>query len=186
MLLEGIPEDIEDDFNRLRTPDVQIASIRRSGGPNAGVELYLPAAVALFIASSYFGGALKKAGEDHYAALKRVGARLWTRASGLKITVLGSAGKHADEQKFSLAFAITGDVAPGLRFKLILRLNAGEAEAEDAVSAFLDTVRAIIEDRIEEAELAALLTYKPIGGTALVTFDPVEKRIVPVNGMARS
>lgn len=83
MLLEALPADFEADFDELNTPEVTAATLRRSGGPYNGVELYLPAAVGLFVASSYFGGALKKAGEEHYLALRAVAKRLWKESSKL-------------------------------------------------------------------------------------------------------
>ena len=101
------------------------------------------------------------------------------------MTVIGSAGKVSSNRRFSLAFAITGEVVPGFRFKLILGLDADEAEAAEAIAAYLDTVRAICEDRLSEADWKALLTHSPVGGTALVTFDPATRQIIPVNGLAR-
>lgn len=157
--------------------------MRISSGPYAGVELYLPAAVGLFVASSYFGGILKKVGEEHYDALKKSAQRLWKRSSALKIRSVGSAGKVSTDPEFSLAFAITGEILPRLRIKLVLKLNIDEAEALEAIPEFLDLIRAILDDRVSEADLEALLTYQPVGGTVLATFDPVAKRIVPVNGM---
>lgn len=185
MLYDHLSAEFEEEIEDLETDEVSVAAMRISGGPYAGVELYLPAAVGLFVASSYFGGILKKVGEEHYIALKEVAKRLWKRSSALEVKTVGTAGKVSTDPKFSLAFAVTGEVLPRLRFKLMLRLDADEAEALEAIPDFLDLVRAILEDRVSEADLEALLTYKPIAGTALVTFDPVTRRIVPVNGMAR-
>lgn len=185
LLYEQLPAEFEEGVEDLETTEVSVATMRISGGPYAGVELYLPAAVGLFVASSYFGGALKKAGEEHYAALKEVAKRLWKRSSVLDVKAIGSAGKVSTDSKFSLAFAITGEILPRLKFKLVLKFDTDEAEALEAIPEFLDLVRAILEDRVSEADLEALLTYQPVGGTVLVTFDPVTKRIVPVNGMQR-
>lgn len=183
MLYEQLPAEFEGGIEDLETAEVSVATMRISGGPYAGVELYLPAAVGLFVASSYFGGMLKKVGEEHYAALKKAAQRLWKRSSMLEVKAIGSTGKVSTDPKFSLAFAITGEILPRLRFKLVLKLDIDEAEALEAIPEFLDLIRAILEDRVSEADLEALLTYQPVGGTALVTFDPVAKRIVPVNGM---
>ena len=126
---------------------------------------------------------LKKVGEEHYAALKKAAQRLWKRSSALEFKSIGSAGKVSNDPKFSLAFAITGEISPRLRFKLVLKLDIDEAEVLEAIPEFINLIRAILEDRVSEADLEALLTYQPVGGTVLVTFDPVAKRIVPVNGM---
>jgi hypothetical protein len=183
MLYEHLPAGFEEGIKDLETTDVSVATMRIPGGPYAGVELYLPAAVGLFVASSYFGGILRKIGEEHYAVLKTTAQRLWRRSSVFEFKAIGSAGKVSTGLKFSLAFAITGEILPRLRFKLVLKLDIDEAEALEAIPEFLDLIRAILEDRVGETDLKALLTYQPVGGTVLVTFDPVAKRIVPVNGM---
>lgn len=185
MLYEHLPAGFEEGIADLEAADVSVATLRISGGPYAGLELYLPAAVGLFVASSYFGGMLTKVGEEHYAALKEVATRLWKRSSTLESKSIGSPGKVSTDPKFSLAFSITGEVRPRLSFKLVLKLDTEEADALEAIPEFLDLVRAICEDRVSEADLEALLTYRPVGGTVLVTFDPVAKRIVPVNAMER-
>lgn len=185
MLYEQLPAEFEEGIEDLATAEVSAATKRISSGPYAGIELYLPAAVGLFVASSYFGGVLKKVGEEHYAALKEFAKRLWKRSSVLEAKAIGSAGKVSADPTYSLAFAITGEIRPRLRFKLVLKLDTDEVEALEAITEFLDLVRAILEDRVSEADLEALLTYHPVGGTALVTFDPVTKRILPVNGMER-
>lgn len=185
MLYEQLPSQFEEGIEDLETAEVSVATMRISSGPYAGLELYLPAAVGLFVASSYFGGALAKVGEEHYAALKEVAKRLWKRSSALEIKSIGSTGKVSTDPNFSLAFAITGEIRPRLDFKLVLKLDIEEADALEAIPEFLDLVRAIVEDRISEADLQALLTYRPVGGTVLVTFDPESKRIVPVNAMER-
>ena len=91
-LYEQLPTEFEGGIEDLETAEVSVATMRISGGPYAGVELYLPAAVGLFVASSYFGGMLKKVGEEHYAALKQAAQRLWKRSSALEVKPIGSAG----------------------------------------------------------------------------------------------
>jgi len=185
MLFEELPPEFEEGIEDLETPDIKVGTLRVSSGPYAGVELYLPAAVGLFVASSYFGGALKKAGEEHYLALKDVAKRLWKRSSKLEVTVMGTPGKVSANPKYSIAFAITGEVLPRLSFKLVLKIDIEESEALEAIPEFLDTVRNILEDRLSQEDVEALLTYKPVGGVVLVTFDAKSRRIVPVNGMER-
>ena len=59
MLREELPPEFEEQFDDLETQDITVVTHRISGGPYAGLELYLPAAVVLYVASNYFGGALK-------------------------------------------------------------------------------------------------------------------------------
>lgn len=184
LLFKELPPEFEESFEDLETEGVAVGILRIPSGPFAGLELYLPAAVGLFVASSYFGGLLKKAGEDHYVALKEVARRLWARASKLRVTAIGSPGKVSPNNKYSLAFAITGAISPEVAFKLVLEADVGEATAQEAIPAFLDTIRSVIEGTLGRDDLDALLTYRPMGGVMLVTFDSETRRIVPVNAMA--
>jgi hypothetical protein len=186
LLYEELPDDFESGIaEQLGSEDFTFDVLRIPGGPWAGLELYLPAAVGLFIASSYFGGIIGKIGEEHYLTLKDAAKRLWRQSSKLKIGMTGTPGKLAAAPKFSVAYSITGEVEPNKSFKLVLRCDIHGAEAEEAISAFLDMLRDLHTGALGEDDLAALRTYRPVGGTALVTFDPNTKQIVALNGMNR-
>ncbi|MDH4744234.1 hypothetical protein OMP43_09420 [Sphingomonas sp. CBMAI 2297] len=181
MLYDSLPEGFEAGLlEGLAGDGLTLRTLRIPGGPFAGIELYLPAAAMLFIATGYLNGFLQKAGEDHYELVKQAATKLWKRASSLQVTRIGSKGKVSDTG-FSLAYAIMGEVAGGLRFKFIVRTTIEETEADAGVRAFLDLLLALQSGELSQADTQALLTYQPIGGTVLVTFDPHAKRIVPVN-----
>lgn len=187
LLYEELPEDFEAGIaEQLASNEFTFGVLRIPGGPFAGLELYLPAAVGVFIASSYFGGIIGKIGEDHYLSLKAVAKRLWRQSSQLKIGIIGTPGKVVAAPRFSIAYSITGEVLPALSFKLVLSAEILGTEAEEAIDAFLDMLRDLHAGTLSEEDLAALLTYRPVGGTALVTFDPREKRIIAVDGMERA
>ncbi|GAA4781556.1 hypothetical protein GCM10023219_32410 [Stakelama sediminis] len=187
LLYEDLPDDFESGLaEQLSCEDYTFDVLRIPRGPFAGLELYLPAAVGLFIASSYFGGIISKIGEEHYSALKEAAKRLWTQSSQLRIGMTGTPGKLAAAPKFSVVYSITGEVEPNVSFKLLLRCDILGAEAEEAINTFLDMLRDLHAGLLSEDDLAALLTYRPIGGTALVTFNPKTKKIVAVNGLDHS
>jgi len=182
LLQEGLPADIESDIRaRLDGPNLNLVVIRQPGGPYAGLELYLPTAIALFVAAGFFNGVLQEAGKDAYTALRGAAVSLWHRAAGLNVTATGSAGKTSPTPRYSLAYSITGEVAPGLNFKLLIKTEIDPETAEAGIVAFLNLIDDLLNDRLPERDVKALLTYKPIGGTVLVTFDPVSGRIVPVD-----
>lgn len=181
MLYDSLPDGFEAGLlEGLAGDGLTLRTFRIPGGPFAGVELYLPTAAMLFIATGYLNGFLQKAGEDHYELVKQAAAKLWKRASSLQLIRVGSKGKLS-ETSFSLAYAIMGEVTGGPRFKFIVRATVEEAEAEAGVRAFLDLLRDMQSGNLSHDDTQALLTYQPIGGTVLVTFDPHGKRIVPVN-----
>ena len=73
------------------------------------------------------------------------------------------------------ALSIVGDYAQGLRFNLLI----GSA-AENAISAFLRLIDDLVNDRVSEDDCKTLLTWLPVGGTVLVTYDAATAKIVPV------
>lgn len=177
--LIGLPVRLDDLVDALDNPDVCAALHSRRPGPMAGLELYLPSAVALFIASSYFSGAIQKAGEDHYLELKAAALTLWRRVRGVGES-FPARPRGASAPNYSLAWSIVGETQQGVRFKLVLTTQISDADAQSAIGAFLDTVRAIEEGMLSTTDQVALRTYPIIGGQVVVTFDTVTRRIVPV------
>jgi len=185
MLYEALPAEFEADLvEDLASDGLNVGTVRIPGGPFAGIELYLPFVAMMFVGNAYFSGFIQKAGEDHFDLVKRAAKKLWQRVSPIKVEAIGSAGKVSNTS-FSLAYAIMGEVSAGLRFKFIVSTTVDVAEAEEGIQAFLDLLRDIHAGNISEEDAKALLTYQPVGGTALVTFDPKAKRIVPVNAFER-
>lgn len=186
MIYNTLPADFEADLaENLDRDGLSVQSVRISSGPFAGIELYLPAAAMLFVTTAYFTGFVQKAGEDHYELLKIAAKKLWQRASALRMTATGSAGK-VSQTPFSLAYAIMGEVSDGHQLKFIIQVKLGETDAEAGIRAFLDLLRDIHAGTISEYDLNALRTYRAIGGTTLVTFDLKLRRIVPVDAFDRS
>lgn len=186
MLEEGLPDDFETDAReRLGSLTPNLMVIRQSGGPYAGVELYLPTAVALFVAAGFFNGVLQEAGKDAYVAFKKVAVSLWQRIGKYNATAIGSTGKVSQSPRFSLAFSITGEVVSGLNFKLLMRTEVARDDAEAGIEAFLSLIDDLLNDRLREKEVEALLAHKPVGGVVLVTFDADTRKIIPVNAFAK-
>jgi hypothetical protein len=182
MASEHFPPGYVDDLvAKLEAKDAAVVALRTPAGPFAGLELYLPTALALFVASSYFGGIIGKIGEDHYEAVKRVAKQLYARASGLRVTTIGSAGKVADQRKLSLSYSIIGELAPRLRLKLMLDAEIADQDAARAIDAFLILIRDIHSDEVSPGELERLLEVRPIGGLIIVSYDDKSGRILPVD-----
>ena len=78
------------------------------------------------------------------------------------------------------ALSIVGDYAQGLRFNLLI----GTGEAENAIAAFLRLIDDLVHDRVSEDDCKTLLTWLPVGGTVLVTYDAAAGKIVPVKAGA--
>ena len=94
MLYEDAPEGFEDEFlASVAAPGLSLRSHRLSNGPFAGIELYLPFAAMIYVATRYFEGFLTRAGEEHYELLSGAAKKLWRRARLIKVTPIGSRGK---------------------------------------------------------------------------------------------
>ncbi|GHD49862.1 hypothetical protein GCM10017083_22720 [Thalassobaculum fulvum] len=180
MVADFLPVDIEEDVETdLEAPGLPLAVRRMPFGPFAGLELYLPSAVMIFIAAGYFNGFLAKLGEDHYDKLKRVAKRLFHRSSTIGITKVSTSGKDSSSG-FSLAYSVTGEVVPGLHFKLILRTDIDPDAGQRGVETFLNLIRDIHAGVLDQTTIDRLLDHRPIGGTVLVTFDSERGEIVTV------
>ena len=181
VLSDALPPDFAGDMEaRLSTPDMPVRIDRMRMGPFAGVELYLPTAVMLFVSAGYFNGFLQKLGEDHYEVVKGAARSLFRRASALRSRMIGSPGK-AGSSGFSLTYSVTGELVPGLRLKLVLQTDIDGETGENGIGAFLDLLRRIHLGDPSEEELAALLAHRPVGGVVVVTFDAATGIIVPVS-----
>jgi hypothetical protein len=185
MLHEAVPNEVELSFRqKFHSSDVKIAIERNLGGPYAGIELYLPTTIALFIAAGFFNGFFQEAGKDAYVALKGAAVDLWRRSRSIRLVMIGTKGKVSSKHVYSLAYSITGAVVPGLNFKFVIKSDIDQDTAEEGIAAFLDLIDCLLNDRVAEADVSALLTYRPVGGTVLVTFDPEKRKIIPVNAFA--
>lgn len=176
-----MPPEIEAGVeDELAAPGLPIDIRRMSFGPFAGVELYLPSAVMLFVAVGYFNGFLTKLGEEHYDSLKKVAKRLFRRASKSRVSAVGTPGK-VSSSGYSLAYSVIGEIAPRLRFKLILQADIDPGDGERAIETFLDFIRNLHAGELDETTLKRLLAHRPVGGTVLMTFDVKTGEIVPVD-----
>ncbi len=187
-ILVGIAEWLSEDFEfevveELRSAGAAASVLRIPTGPYAGIELYLPTAVGLFIAAGFFNGFLSKAGEDAYRAVKKGTTRLFHKAHPLEIKFTGSPGK-VRETPYSAGFAVGCELLPTLRVKLLIRKDVSPETTEAGIEIFLDLMRDIHAERVSEEDLRRLFPYKPVGGTVLVVYDAETQTILPVDGMA--
>lgn len=184
MLLDDFPEGLENEAKDfLANVGIDLAVDRRENTPFAGLELYLPTAAVLFVAAGFFNGVLTKAGEDSYDAVKKAVLDIWRKTRHVKVTTVSTTGKLASDQRYSLTYSLVGQYAPGLSFKLLLQTDVSEADVAAGTVTFLKMIDDLLNDRVSEADCKILLTYQPVGGTVLVTFDAVAGKIIPVNGL---
>ena len=162
---------------------------RRPLGPMAGLEWLTLTSIILFIGGSYFGGMLKKLGEDHYQVLKTQVKGLYGKLVGPKaprVTMIGTPGKVAAQRRYSLLFSLLAEAADGLRFKLLVPEAASEQLYAEAVDAFVDFLDAFHHGKLSAQAITDLQKVQVVGKTMLLAYDEALKRVVPMDPRASS
>jgi hypothetical protein len=182
MVQEGLPDFIATEFQAAAEKlDFDVAVVRKPAGPFAGIEWLMPTAIGLYVTARFFDGFIQEAGNDAYTAVKQSALNLWRHSKKVRITLTGSSGKVSRIQPYSLAFSITGEIVAGLRFKFVVQSDISPESAETGINAFLELIADLLADQIAESDMNVLLTYKPVAGIVLVTFDADKGEIVPVD-----
>jgi len=180
-----VPKDIKEfAIEQMNISGVKYRAIDGPRGPFACMELYLPSAIGFFIAAGFFNGFLQKAGADCYDSLKSAMQSVWRKSKKLEEVAIGSKGKVNPNNKYSLTYSITGEVAQGINFKFVIRTDISTEDADNGISAFLNLINEIHSGEVNKADLEALITHRPVGGTILVTFDASKAKIVAVDPLA--
>lgn len=185
---DQVPPVIFDDFLKLVETDglrVEIESRETSKG-FMGIEWLMPTAVMLFVAKSYFDGFLGDMGKDHYQALKTGIKLLRERFARVKVTMIGTPGKVAAEQPYSLVYSIYFDPGEGRIFKFLIPIDISDEEADAVMDVFLDFLDAYNAGLLPPAERDAIASAPDFGRTMLLSYNPATGRIAPINPMTRT
>lgn len=118
--------------------------------------------------------------------LKKAAISLWKHSIQLSPVVVGSVGKISKARNYSLVYSITSEISAGIQFKFVVQTDITATDLEFGVEAFVELIDDLHHGRVSEENVRALLTYKPVGGTVLVTFDVNRRMIVPVNAFGPS
>lgn len=179
--LDTLPEALVDDFvNEIAAPKLTLQRDTHSGFV-AGLEWLMPTAIVLFITQAYFSALLGELGKEHYKVLKRAAARLYEKASSLGFTRLGSPGKIREDESYSFAFSIMVPASGAMTLKLLIQPNLSKAEAEEAISAFLDLIESLFNGTTENEVIERLGRTPQVSRTLLLAYDFNSNRIEPVD-----
>jgi hypothetical protein len=179
--IDTVPEEFLRDFTTIvRTGGLSLLVQSRPSLPYAGIEWFMPTALFVYIAKSYFESFLKEMGKDHYEVLKNGLRGLHKRVAGpdaLEVTFVSSADKVPREQPYSLFFSVVVEGPEGNRFKLLIPRPITEAEFGTAILAFLEFAEQLHSRKLEKGTATAIMDISKIGGTVLMAFDTSEKRL---------
>ncbi|MFA7263013.1 MAG: hypothetical protein WC068_08330 [Caulobacter sp.] len=151
----------------------------------AAIEWLMPTAAVLFVAKSYFDGFLGEMGKDHYAALKAGIKRLCEHFAKVKVTLIGTAGKVAADQPYSMLFSIYFDPNEKGVFKFLVPVDVPQEELDIAIDAFLDFLADYYAGTLDPDVERRLGEAPDLGRTKLVAFNPATGRIDPLNARTR-
>ena len=186
MHVSTVPSGFLDEFvQEMRNEDIEV-DIHSHQGIFAGLELYLPTAILVYLTKPYFEAFLSELGKDHYRVLKGAITRLFARTVKLRYTAVGSAGKLSPERKYSLAFSVTANLAGNIQYKFLLQEHLTAAEGEVAITAFLDLARAMVEKRVPSEVAVELNRARLVGRTVLLCYDFSGGRIIAVDPLTPS
>lgn len=160
---------------------------RDEAGPFAGLEWLIPTAVIFFIGKAYVDGFVKEIGKDHYNLLKSALKTLWAKFVGPQspaLTIIGTAGKVRAPTEYSLLFSLVAEAPDGLRFKLLIRSHATQEEYQATIDAFVDFLDAFHTLQLPSELIAELKNVRVVGKTLLLAYDPLAKRVRPVDPLA--
>lgn len=160
---------------------------RDEAGPFAGLEWLIPTAVIFFIGKAYVDGIVKEMGKDHYNLLKAALKTLWAKLVGPQspaLTIIGTAGKVRSSTEYSLMFSLLAEAPDGLRFKLLIRSHATQEEYQATIDAFVDFLDAFHTLQLSPELIAEIKNIRVVGKTLLLAYDPLAKRVRPVDPFA--
>jgi hypothetical protein len=183
--MKGIPETVIKEFTlTVSSPNLELYSEERKSDTYAGLEWYIPAALMVYLAKSYFDGFLKEMGKDHYVLLKKglllLGSKLLGK-SAPEVTVIGSPGKVSATRLYSLNFSIIAEAEGRQKFKLLLQQNVSEQELDKILDAFLNFLEAYHRGDLSPEVLEKLSNARVAGGTLMLTFDSDSQVLEPVD-----
>lgn len=180
-----VPEEIVAEFVDSLPPDHFDVKTGTHGAIFAGVEWLMPAAIALFFVRAYFDSIFSEMGKDHYNLLKRGTLALYRRASALKLTRMGTAGKLSSDERYSMAFAVSVAVNESFVVKMLIQPALSETDAERAMNAFFELIESTSESTSAADVLEQLGRVRIIGKTILVAYDFQRSTLVAVDPIDR-
>lgn len=127
---------------------------------------------------------LTKLSEEHYQALKAATVKLWERTQPIRSFSVGTRAKVEAAERYSSVFAVTVEVGPKVRLKLVFEHDVDPVAAATAIYTLLDLARAA-DDAGEVGDAVGIkgeLNF--VAGTAVVTSSVEPRCLIAVNPLA--
>jgi len=180
--IPGSQHVVNEVVHDLQSAGLTVESQETAGGPFAGLEWFLPAAISVFIAEKYFGTILEEAGKDTYKAAKAAIKRLAARTTGpnrlVRVVIAGTSGKVGAGEPVVLG--IYAALKNGQRVKFIfehdLDVHAQDAAVESMHEAMAAHYRQYPHDRLSGSIAESQLSNAPL---VVLRFDHSQGRWTP-------
>lgn len=179
---DGMPDEWLLEFHSsVAVPGLNVCVEKRPPeGPCAGIEWFIPTAIMVFVAKSYFDGFLGEAGKDHYRLLKSKLSRMVAKtmqSPRIEPVVIGTKGKLLKENPYSLALSIYAEANDGKTFKLLVPKPSYQPEYEQIVFAFLEFLHDYHDGVKVLGDIGFDVSISPPGRMILVHVNPDTKRV---------
>jgi hypothetical protein len=100
--------------------------------------------------------------------------------------LIGTPGKVAQDQPYSLVLSILFAADDGRLFKFLVPIEVEDADRDRAIEAFLAFAHSYATDELPPVEKAVFITARGVGGTVLLAFNPESGRIQVMNPITRA
>ncbi len=134
-------EKVEEITSKIRGKNLKVDIKKTPVELYAGVELTIPALIAIFIAQSYFGSFIKEMGKDHYLILKNWLKSTANSTRDFEVTTISanqSKEKLNSENTQSKVFSLHLKTKDGRFLKIIFDLKLTEKDWEFAIDNMID------------------------------------------------
>lgn len=178
-----IPAEFFDEFVAELSADGVPTSTepRQDSGIYAGIELYIPTIVVVFISKSYFDGFLGEMGKDHYLALKYALGKLGSKIAPIKASLFGSKGKISAKNPYSFAYSIMAEAGNKCTFKFLVQNSLTDSQRTEAIGAFLEFANSFYSGTIDDVTMRELNSAGKNGRMLLIAYNFESRRIEPVD-----
>lgn len=131
----------------------------------------MPAAIALYLAKSFFDSFLKSLGADAYAKTKLLLAKTFSNTNSLNLTIVASGeGKIGKGTNYSRIFSIHSNTLDGRSIKFLMPDNPTEEQSEEIIGSLIDQMAAYYETS-EDSQILNIILKSESRGTMYLSYS---------------
>ncbi|GHF24223.1 hypothetical protein GCM10017044_18550 [Kordiimonas sediminis] len=182
-VLDTFPDEFIDEFREgIWGQDVKLYVEKRPEAMMfAAIDWFIPTAVFLFIAKSYFDGFLSQMGQDHYLLLKTAFSKLIPNGSVKTVKHVSSPNKSTSDVQCSSAFSCFIEVEGigTVKFSFIEE-NLNLEEVEQVSDQLVKFLQCLQKNRLSAAFKKKMLAKRQFSKLVIISYDVKANKFVLV------